>query len=555
MKKVLVLLIMALTSQLFAADLFLTKENYWFDPNDATLVDASLEVKDLKFAEVDQILKVYLSPHLYKKLKIDRNVSAGMSLLQVSINQVDHSELMQIKKILPQFVRFGAHSLGPEIPLAIRVRNLKGHDDFVSAVSGIPIRTIQEIDQAVERNKSSGKPLIIRYYLDDREKEDPEDFHELSKSYGDAIVTHIPANTFGQMPLVVPGESVVFHSRSFHGGSILGTLNPGLVNSHIAQALTANKYIEALFWKQYAPEALPETHLLSNMGLNLGNPSELVKQLNKRFPEGWVMKGVNESSSNFSIITDKTKLSVEIEAYRRSDFEKFKNETYRKMSGYDEDNIYEALQEHKNYFGWRASQYLSRPDHVIIQKKAEIVKEFRVESIGGRILHGASIDRHNWWLEMKNLPFEVSSMVEVNKVERFAQSIIDKLPADLKETNFAFDIALLKDGTCIAIESNAGSESGFLTNQDTSVEALNMLLRKYPNMKSRGEVDAQGLSTQEQMKYLSDRFQAWGIDIKAQYPNYEFSPTGLRTDFKPIEIPKTFQLQSLVKMCGHVHRN
>jgi hypothetical protein len=528
----------------YAGDFFLTQDNLWFDQADKTQVHAVIEVKDLKHAEVDLVMRTYLPPSVYRKMKLEI-VSVTPAIIRVQIQQMNHAELLLVKGVMPQLVRFGGHSLSPEIPLAVRVTDLKGHDDFLANVSGLPQKTIKQLDAAVEKGQRSGEPVVVRYYLDDREKTNPQDYEHLMKYHGDAVVTHIPANTFGQMPLYVPGKSVVFHARSFHGKTILGQINPGLPNSSIAQALTANKYIEALFWQQYAPGALPETHLLSLMGLDLSNVSQLVADLNRRFPEGWVMKGVNESSSNFSIITDKTDLVAEIQAYRNSDFEKVRAMTLKKMAGYDEDNIYEALQEHPNYFGWRASLYLKNPQNVIVQRKVAIDREFRVESIGGRILKGATIDRHNWLLKLKGLPYEVSSADLIERIEQYTQSVVDKLPPDLKEMDFAFDIALLKDGKFIAIESNAGSECGFLQNQDTSVAALNELLRKYPEMKSSGMVKARGMSGENQMRYLRERFKLWNIDPAVHYPSYRFADSEVQTGFSASPVKPLFQLNSM----------
>ena len=469
------------------------------------------------------------------------------------MSQLTHQEILNVKRALPDIQRFGGRSLSPEIPLAIRIRDVHGHDDFLAAISGLPLKTIQEIDQAVIRNRAAGRPTVVRYFLDDREHGNPEDFKKLAKAYENSVVTHIPANSYGKMPLVVPGSSVVFHSRVFHNQSILGQLNPGLVNSNIAQILTANKYVESLFWQQYAPEALPETHLLSKMNLNLANPQKLVEQLNHKFPQGWVMKGVNESATNFSIITDQTKLAQEIEAYQKSDFEKFKAATYQRLVGYDDDDIYTALQEHKNYFGWRASQYLNSPERVIVQRKVDIDREFRVEAINGKILRKATIDRHNWWLEMKNLPFQQSAPETFKKVEDFAQSLVDKLPPHLRETNFAFDIALLKNGNYIAIESNAGSECGFLPNLDISVAALNEYLLKLPELKNEGQVTLQGLSGIEQMKYLQEHFKTWGIDPSLEYPQYQFLKSELKTQFKSVEVAKKFRSRATALLCSQVH--
>jgi hypothetical protein len=527
-----------------AADFFLTKNNLWFDSSDNTRVDAIVELSGVPKEQVRSVLAEKISGPTLSKITVE-DLEPSKSV-RISLHQMNHAELLLMKSLLPSMKALGAAPLSPEIPFAIRVHNLRGHDSFVAEVSGLPLKTVQEIDQVVTERQlhGSSRPIIVRYFLDDREHEDPKDYKILKAANGDAIVTHIPANLRGQMPLYVPGQSIVYQTRTFHGQNILGKINPGLVNAHIAQALTANKYVESLFWEKYAPGALPETHLLALMNLPLNDVAALVQALNQRFPEGWVMKGINESSSNFSIITDKTKLIEEIQSYQKSDFEKFKKKTYKDLAGFDEDNIYEALQEHKNYFGWRASQYLQNPRHVIVQRKVNIDREFRVESVGGRILKGATVDRHNWYLESKGLPFTVSAPELIDRIEAYTQTIVDKLPPSLRETNFAFDIALLKNNQFVVIESNAGSESGFLANQAQSTLKLNEFLNQYPELKSKGQVRGYGMSPEAQMSYLRTQFREWGVDVHTQYPQYQFTDTEVQTGTAQVLVKAEFNLKS-----------
>jgi|GEM_PF-5210322 hypothetical protein len=539
-----------LTQSARAADFLVTENDLWFDGQDATIVKISAEIAGSDMATIRTALinnGVNLS-----YVQLSNSVTPFEKVIVLSQDEALHVDIVRINAALADLKMKGATNPDLDLPLAVRVHDLKGHNDFVAAISGIKEKTIVEIDAAVEKSKKSGEPVIFRYFLDDREKEDPKTWSELKPYYRESIVGTIPSNSFGRMPLVIPGDSVVFHTRTFHGPSIVGRFNPGLINGSVIRMITNNKLVEALFWRQYAPESIPETKLLSDLKLNLKDVRELARGLHKLYPAGWVMKGVMEANSNFSIVTDKVDLVKEIEGYRNSDFEILRAKTVKELAGFDEDAIYQKLQEHPNYFGWRISQYLEKPENAILQPRVAIDREFRVEVIAGKVLRGATIDRHNWLLELKGLPFEVSSQETITKIENFTQSLIDKLPPELRETNFAFDTALLKDGSFVAIETNPGSESGFLADEGTSAELLNKFLKKLPKLVKQGQVKGQGLSGREQMNYIADHFSKWNINAQEQYSGFKFESDEMKTGFKAINVSSKFKIKSRIPSCRRV---
>jgi hypothetical protein len=542
-----------------AANVMITNDQLWFDAQDKTPVQIMVEVKGANSREVANLLAAALGNEKVKlqgeASVIQRSLSSPLSIydvngeagggslgfsdteVRIEAQGLYHSDVVRLNKALRELKKSGLRGPNPDLPLAVQVRNLKGHDDFVSAISGLRAKTIRELEAREQKGSSVSNPVIFRYYLDDREKEDPNDFEELKTYQGDAIVSVIPGNTFGQSPLLIPGESVVFHGRAFHDASVLGKYNPGLINSNIATALSYNKYVESLFWEEYAPGAMPETRLLAHLTGENPDVYALAAKLKSIFPGGWVLKGVNESSSGLKIVTDKIDLVKEWETYKNGDFENFKAATYKKMAGFDEDNIYETLQTHEGYFGWRINQYLENPDNAIVQKKLSIVTEFRVDGISGRVLgNGSTLDRHNWTKESMGLPFEVSPPALIKRVEAFTQEIMNGLPPELREMNFAFDIAQLSDGNFAMIEGNAGSECGYIANYGVSVKALNVFLREYPRLVREGKLRGTGLGIEDQMKFLAHKFKAWNIDPKVHYKTFRFTSKGLVSEIQPVTV-------------------
>jgi hypothetical protein len=527
----------------WAADFFVLEEGLWFDSLDQTPVSVVVELKGLQTQEV----KAFLDREFQgQQVEIKNDFDNGQAFVRIEGENFLYSDVIQLKRAIENMgASTAATSLVPEIPLAVRVCNLKGQNAFVSAVSGLPIETIDEIDALVEEGFDADDPLIFRYFLDNREETNPQEYAEFVECYGESVLSLIPANTYGRMPLFIPGESVVFHSRVFHKNSVLGKYNPGLINSIIVLALGDNKYIEGLFWEEYAPGAMPKTYLLSELIGHQPKVENLSKALSAVFPKGWVLKGVYESSSSLMIITDEVDVVQEWNAYKASDFEEFYKRTLSDMAGFDEDSIYETLQDHPNYLGWRINQYLNKPLKAIVQERMRINKEFRVDVIAGSVLPDATLDRHNWWLEKKGLPTVDSSPELMQKIDNYVQSsVIETLEPSLKETNFAFDIYLLTNGEQMIGESNPGSQCGFLIEEEDSIEALNEFLKTYPRLVKEKKIKGYGMTNEEQMQYLTKRFKKWEMDDPNIHYNmtFKFIQGGVEFLFKPIEVDEYYQI-------------
>jgi hypothetical protein len=528
-----------------ALSLYLTHDNYWFDPQDRTQVQATVELTGLGAKSVDRILRAQSTSlgFAYGKLKVKTITDEhGQPVVQIRADQVSHAELIILRKMVAALGDHGAQSLSPEIPLAPKVLNMENQLAFVSSVSGIYQSTLKKIVAAEKSPARRGQPLIFRYNIEINN--DREDREEILAAHQDAIVGQIPVNVVGQMPVAIDGNSTVFHLRMQHGTNILGRHNPGLINQYIAQALTTNKYVESRFWNEYVPGAMPETHLLEDFMSAGGARMEaaaLIEKLNRTYPEGWVIKGVRESNSNFKIITEKVDVLKELADYENSDFKSYEKMVRQKYNGADEDTIYEHLQDHKNYFGFRISQYLSHPENAIVQKKLKIDKEFRVDVVAGRALkNGTTIDRYNWLLKARGQPYTDSAPEVFVKIDNWVQSVMDRLPIELRGLSGGFDAAFLKDGGVGLIEANLGTESSSLGDEPHTVTVLNDVLKNFQALEANGEVVGKGLSNIEQMKFIFQKFKKWGIDVGVQYRGDHFYNDRIETSFTPVEVPARF---------------
>jgi hypothetical protein len=441
---------------------------------------------------------------------------------------------------------------------AAKVYHYYDHDHLVAAMSGLSPSLIQMTRMASLRSKVSGKPLIFRYFMGDPNIKHADYARQL-KYYKGTVVGFIPARHYGVAPMVIPGESVVMHRRPFHRFSVMGKYNPGLINYNIQQALE-NKYAEFRFWNDYAPGAMPETRLLSD--LLEGTPAlktdghidvrAISAALNKTYPQGWVLKGVWDLGSEREIITDKTDIISDVEKYQHSDFDSFKARTERKMAYLNEatpEYLQDQLKTHRGYRGWKISQMLRDAHLAMVQRRVDIAREFRVEAIAGKVLSdGSTVDRWYYtYQEAGRLNEYVAPSAETIKaVEVYAQNLLNTLPANLRGMPMGMDVALLKNGGMVLIESNPGGNSGFLYEEEkASVLALEKRLEAYPEMVKKGEV-SQGLSPRAQMNFLRMKFAQWGLDTNASYPDMRFLDDRIEDpEFTAVQVdPSSFAVKS-----------
>ena len=103
------------------------------------------------------------------------------------------------------------------------------------------------------------------------------------------------------------------------------------------------------------------------------------------------------------------------------------------------------------------------------------------------------------------------SRKDAARAEIWAQSIVDKLPAQYRFMPMALDIAVLKGGGFTLIESNPQGNSGFLIILRKSSRALDRLLKQVPSMQKKKLINW-GLTGQEQIQFLESIFKEKNID-------------------------------------------
>ncbi len=304
-----------------------------------------------------------------------------------------------------------------------------------------------------------------------------------------------------QRPITLPGESVVYHSLPSYARSLVGKYNPALINQHLVAAIES-KDMEYKFWQKFKPNVIPKTFRLSSLIKPETSLADTLKILEAEFPRGWILKGTHDSATEQKLITNRSDLFAALKEYNEN-FESFqakRQEIFSKYGSLSPDLILGNLTDLPGFFGWRIKRFLNRPETAIVQELVEIQTEYRVELALGQVLsQGSTVPRYNYKIP---LPLQQPvDQAEVLRVEAFAQSLLDALPAQLKVTPFALDVAVLTNGQIILIESNPGPNSGFLAEDDPGVKALNLELAKWPERLNKGIVN-EGLSLQDQQNLI-----------------------------------------------------
>lgn len=313
-------------------------------------------------------------------------------------------------------------------------------------------------------------------------------------------------------PLLLPGDSVVFHHLPYQADFIMGRYNPGLINSTLAEGLS-HKLREYAFWQRYASGRMPKTISLADLFEGEASSEArsqtkekrlqtLVLKLWQEFPEGWVLKQVEESDTGRDfILSHKLDLFAELKIFKQHEFEfrALVREAQKGAVSGDPDSFNRTVRAHPAFRGWRLHKLLKNPSVGLAQSYIELSSEFRVEVVAGQVLNGATQVRYGQ-------PGQTEGQGRSNdreKAELFAASLIEALPFELKSTPFAMDIGVSQAGQMVLIESNPLGNSGFFFDDLNSSRALNRALVEFPERLQAGLVSL-GLSEADQLSLLSE---------------------------------------------------
>ena len=410
-------------------------------------------------------------------------------------------------------------------------------DKFMSEYTSVDTETIKRSRKWVKDKPNT--PYVYRYLIGKNPVHGNDDYEYEVTEYAkdkNVILGYLPEEVHGIKPLVLPGESIVFHRRPHHRHSIMGKYNPALVNYNIGQAIE-HKYLEYRFWQEFAPGAMPRTVNLKELDVG-SDPKSLLEALNKEFPQGWILKGVFDLATEQHLVTDDLDILGEIDRYNNSDFNTYYEKMKLVFAGEDIEDIISEVKTHPNYFGWKLSQFFSKPHEVIAQSKVKIKTEYRVEVIAGKVLgEGTTVDRYAYM--KRSSDSGIPSKEISDRVEKFTQQIVDTLPKEFQRMTFAFDIALLEDGSMTMIESNPGGNSGFLAQSQDSIHALNRRLSDLAIEMRESDFNT-GLTPRSQMKWLKEKVLSWGLEL-SEIPDLVWHDDHFAdNDFKPITLEKKY---------------
>lgn len=517
---------------------YLGYEGAWSEP--IARVERFIK-KNLKEDDFDKILKVFK----WNDLRI------SSILIQQLPNVYMSQYLMKTKWVAPNpIIEFRRYNNDFNIMKAVKsalgfvTRSEEGVFDFESELAHFYGLMPGEFER-IKNIPNKEEPFVVRQLLGERKKgsADFDDLEDFEYGYKRSTPIFVEAYPDSKAAYVIPGESVVWHRMPFTSEAVIGKYNPALVNADLSAVLD-HKYVEAAFWNKYAPGAMGRTSLLSDLIKPGMKPDQIKEILDRAYPSGWVMKGVWDNATQASfLVTNDTDIVDKIKVYKDNleDYLKYMKKMDVMHANSNPDVYVRVLRERPEFTGHRLNRFFKEPEFAIVQERLAIKEEYRVEVIAGRVLaKGTTIPRYQYeypdnedWLKDPN----------IKRVEEFAQSIVDRLPPELKGMTFGMDIAALEDGSVRMIESNAQGNSGFLAYDVRSVKELDKFLLKYPRLVEEGEISL-GMSREDQVKYIHNFIEGeLHLDLDTHYPHLVFKNDGvtrflrLDTGCTPLMVP------------------
>lgn len=322
------------------------------------------------------------------------------------------------------------------------------------------------------------------------------------------ILGFMQNNVYGIAPLIIPGESTMWHQRVEHRFSIIAKYNPALTNFNLIYFIY-NKYYEYKLFENYCQGTFARIeHLIDILppGTSPINiPIDIfVESCNKAFPEGWVAKGIWDWNSGSDIFHHKIDYHKIMNAYKNSSFEKYSQKVEKFNSGCEpKEDLYSVLRTSPHFLAWKLEQYLKDGRDGIVQSWMPKYSEYRIEGYSGRFPLSNTIidfDKRN----AKKYKKRVNKLfVECNK----------KFPEKIRALSLSADVALLPDLKTIGIyETNPGGNCYLIHHDKEYLVKHNKFLSIYPKVYKLEEINnkaQKGLDEETQILVIKDFLKQW----------------------------------------------
>jgi hypothetical protein len=394
-------------------------------------------------------------------------------------------------------------------------------DNLVGQISNIQVSLISKIRSKLLDNER----VIVKYITWDPEKcarVSSKRARELTKLYekDGIILGFISNNLYGLSPLIIPGESVVWHQRTEHRFNLLGMHNPALINYNIAHLLE-NKYYESLYYNAFCPGMFPRTMNAVDLVPSTTNVtlSQLLTGINKEFEKGWVIKGIWDYNTQSDVLHHNHNYKQILNEMKEAQFLPWVAKVEKLMKGCEPiEDVNIVVRKTNHFMAWRLWGYLNNIQDVIVQEFLPIHREFRIEGFGGKM-------KREWMTNDDHSDMDDKEDHEYyqTRVNREFTKCIHSMPERLRGTPLTADIALLKDlKTVTILETNPGG-NGYLYHHDSDLlKQHNTFLKKYHELYVNEPKVQTGLNGVEQMKFVDRLFESWNFTTNKYDNRYKY---------------------------------
>eukprot|EP01080_Neovahlkampfia_damariscottae_P011250 gene11250-4069_t len=496
------------------------------------LSDPSIDTKFIWWSPIDKIKERFLTidyVHPFYRIDItpillNSNLDEKEIIAKLG-NQVNIQDVVQFKEFENDIVQSVKRAAG-----LIKATEFLGNfiaDNAISEISFIEVHMIQQIRKYL----SYGKRVFVKYLTWEYEK-CPKIYSGENKKlvgvYDDEkfVFGYIPTGIYGHAPLIIPGESLVWHQRTEHRFNLMGKYNPALINLNIAHFLE-NKWFEYKYWETYCPGFLPKTKLLYDIlpeGVSKYNvtPEQFLEVANKEFPNGWIIKGVWDYNGIHHRITPKMDIKKHYYDYKNSDFDKFREEAKKGLAGCEPvEDLNMATHRHPNFLGAKIADLLSDSSQTFVQQYLDLKREHRIECAGGACPMSCMEGDEDW--ETIDSKKKIQDLQE--DMQHFFMQCINTMPANLRGISLTSDVAKLNSGGHITIETNPGGNGWNIHNVKNVITGHNRLLRRYHEFAEYDPEGIQkGMTEEEQIIYQREMLKKWNVSYEVHGTHFSELP-------------------------------